>query len=63
MPPTKTDHYAHRNQHAGLAQLERLPETIKQKRAIGARYQELLAGTPGLILPPAELNGESNIYW
>ena len=47
----------------GVAQLERLPEFIARKRAMGARYTELLAGTPGLQLPTAETPYAHNDYW
>jgi perosamine synthetase len=35
----------------GREQLQRLPEIIAGRRAIAARYQELLADIPGLVLP------------
>jgi dTDP-4-amino-4,6-dideoxygalactose transaminase len=35
----------------GREQLKRLPEAIAQRRQMAARYRELLAGVPGLILP------------
>lgn len=47
----------------GLAQLERLEEFVLRKRRMGARYGELLAGTPGLRLPLAEADYARNIYW
>lgn len=47
----------------GLAQLERLDEFVARKRRIGARYTELLAGTPGLELPLAKTAYADNIYW
>lgn len=47
----------------GLAQLERLEEFVLRKRAIGRKYTELLAGTPGLQLPLANSEYADNIYW
>lgn len=47
----------------GVAQLERLDQAIVRKRAIGALYQRLLAGTPGLLLPPAATPDAENLYW
>ncbi|GMV05456.1 MAG: aminotransferase [Gemmatimonadota bacterium] len=35
----------------GLAQLERLEEAVRRRRAIAARYNEALTGRPGLITP------------
>ncbi|MBI9086571.1 MAG: DegT/DnrJ/EryC1/StrS family aminotransferase, partial [Desulfobacterales bacterium] len=47
----------------GLAQLERLPETVRRKRAIGRRYAENLSAVPGLQLPLAGTDQAENIYW
>ncbi|MDQ7834336.1 MAG: DegT/DnrJ/EryC1/StrS family aminotransferase [Humidesulfovibrio sp.] len=47
----------------GLAQLERREEFLAQKRAVGARYQELLAGLPGVRLPVAKTDTAENAYW
>lgn len=47
----------------GVAQLERLDEFVARKRAMGARYQELLRGVPGLQLPKPAIDGAENIYW
>lgn len=47
----------------GLAQLERLPEFAARKRAMGARYHQLLAGISGLELPPAHTGYAESIYW
>ena len=47
----------------GVAQLERLDEFVRKKRRIGARYAELLGGTPGLQLPLAQTDFSENIYW
>ena len=38
----------------GLAQLERLDEFVARKRAMGARYTELLKELPGVQLPLAK---------
>lgn len=47
----------------GVAQLERLDETLQKKRFIGRRYSELLAGVRGLRLPLAATNYADNVYW
>jgi perosamine synthetase len=47
----------------GLAQLERLEEFVAKKRAMGARYTELLQGLPGAQLPLVRTNYAKNIYW
>jgi perosamine synthetase len=47
----------------GVAQLERLDEFVARKRRMGARYDQLLAGTPGLELPPSRMDGADSIYW
>lgn len=47
----------------GVAQLERLDEFVAIKRRMGARYTELLAGTPGIQLPLAHTAYADNIYW
>jgi perosamine synthetase len=47
----------------GVAQLERLPDSVGRKRAMGRLYNELLAGTPGLTLPPAAADYAESIYW
>jgi perosamine synthetase len=47
----------------GVAQLERLDEFVAIKRRMGARYTELLAGTPGLQLPLARTDYADNINW
>lgn len=47
----------------GLAQLEKLPRSVAKKRAMGARYAELLNGVDGLQLPLAETEYAKNIYW
>ncbi len=47
----------------GVAQLERLDEFVLRKRSIGRKYTELLVGTPGVHLPPAQAEYADNIYW
>jgi len=47
----------------GLAQLERLDEFVLKKRSMGHRYNELLAGTPGLVLPVRRKEYAESIYW
>jgi len=47
----------------GVAQLERLDEFVGRKRAMGARYQQLLKGVAGLELPLARTEYADNIYW
>jgi perosamine synthetase len=47
----------------GVAQLERLDEFVGIKRRMGARYTELLSGTPGIQLPLAQTVYADNIYW
>ena len=45
----------------GVAQLERLPEFVEEKRRIAARYDEALIDT-GLVLPP-RIGGYDATYW
>lgn len=47
----------------GVAQLERLDQSIATKRRMGARYTELLEGMPGIQLPVASTPYAENIYW
>jgi perosamine synthetase len=47
----------------GLAQLARLDDFVARKRRMGRRYTELLAGTPGLVLPLPRTDYAENIYW
>jgi perosamine synthetase len=47
----------------GVAQLERLSETVERKRYIGKRYNQLLEGLPGVQLPVKATNYAENIYW
>ena len=47
----------------GLAQLERLDEFVKRKRAMGALYTALLDGVDGIELPPVATETADNVYW
>ena len=47
----------------GVAQLERLDEFVGRKRRMGQRYNELLAGLPGVQLPFPKTETAENIYW
>ena len=47
----------------GVAQLERLDEHLVRKRAIGARYREILTDVPGLALPAEATVHARNGYW
>lgn len=47
----------------GVAQLEQLDNFVSRKRAMGRRYQELLADVPGIQLPQASAPYADNIYW
>ena len=47
----------------GVAQLERLCETVARKRQVGAWYDELLAEVPQLERLPARTDYAENIYW
>ncbi|SVE09346.1 uncharacterized protein METZ01_LOCUS462200 [marine metagenome] len=47
----------------GLAQLERLDESVTLKRAMGARYTKGLEGCATLQLPLAETAYAKNVYW
>jgi len=47
----------------GVAQLERLDEFVARKRAMGARYSDLLKGVSGVQLPLAKTNFAGNVYW
>ena len=47
----------------GVAQLERLPETLEKKRQIGAWYNELLADIDDIERLPARTDYAENIYW
>lgn len=47
----------------GVAQLEKLDEHLKIKRAIGLRYRELLDGINGIQLPPNDQEYAINQFW
>jgi perosamine synthetase len=47
----------------GVAQLERLGPHVAIKRAMGRRYNALLAGITGIELPPASATFADSIYW
>jgi len=47
----------------GVAQLERLDESLARKREIGRRYTERLGGVPGLQLPLERTSYAENLYW
>jgi perosamine synthetase len=47
----------------GVAQMERLPQTLEKKRRIGAWYDELLADIGELERLPARTSYADNIYW
>ena len=47
----------------GVAQLERLPQTIKKKREIGEAYQDKLAVVENFTLPLPRTEYCENIYW
>jgi perosamine synthetase len=47
----------------GVAQLEKLDETARQKRAIGRFYNEALADVPHVRLPVPATDYADNIYW
>lgn len=47
----------------GCAQLEKLPETIEKKRAIGKLYNQLLDDIEGIRLPVCRTSYAENIYW
>lgn len=47
----------------GVAQLERIEEHLKRKRALGAAYQERLNGLQGLQLPLSRTEYAENLYW
>lgn len=47
----------------GVAQLERIEGIVQRKRAMGRRYDELLAGVPGIQLPLPSTEYAENIYW
>jgi perosamine synthetase len=47
----------------GLAQLERLDESVKKKRRMGALYNSRFSSLRQLELPPAKTEYAENIYW
>lgn len=47
----------------GCAQLERLDEFVRRKRAMGRRYDAALAAVSGLQRPLAKTDYADNIYW
>lgn len=47
----------------GVAQMERLDETLEKKRQIGAWYDELLDGVSGIERLPASVPYADNIHW
>lgn len=47
----------------GVAQLERLPQTIEKKRRIGAWYDELLGDLDALERLPARTAYADNVHW
>ena len=47
----------------GVAQLEKLDATVRQKRTIGHFYNEALADLPQLRLPVPATDYAENIYW
>ncbi len=46
----------------GVAQLEQLPAFLERKRALARRYDQALAGLPGLTLPPRP-EGMDSTHW
>ncbi|NTV49880.1 MAG: DegT/DnrJ/EryC1/StrS family aminotransferase [Geobacteraceae bacterium] len=46
----------------GVGQIERMDEIIARKRAIAARYHELLADVDGIVLPVEE-QWATSVYW
>ncbi len=46
----------------GLAQMERIEQSLDKKRWIGRTYTERLKGTPGLFLP-LERSWAKHVYW
>lgn len=60
-----SDNYRFTNLQAavGLAQLERLDEFVKRKRAMGKYYTESLREVRGITLPVEKTDYADNIYW
>ncbi len=46
----------------GLAQIERADELVARRERLAARYDALLAGVPGIELPPRTA-GVRNVFW
>ena len=46
----------------GVAQMERIEEFIRRKRALAALYRQELMDVPGVTLP-VEMPGTTNVYW
>lgn len=47
----------------GVAQLERLGDSVDRKRRMGACYNHLLADVAGIALPAPSMAGAENVYW
>lgn len=47
----------------GVAQLERIEETVRKKRRVGELYTQLLGDMPGIQLPVKQTSYARNIYW
>lgn len=47
----------------GLAQVEKLDETVARKRAIGATYTDLLSSISGVQLPLTRTDYAEGLYW
>jgi len=47
----------------GVAQLERMDEFLRRKRAIGQRYRSALKGIPGVAFQPDVTDFARNAYW
>jgi perosamine synthetase len=47
----------------GVAQMERLPQTLRKKREVGGWYDELLADLPQLERLPPRTRYADNLYW
>ena len=47
----------------GVAQLERWDDFLARKKAIGAKYSELLSSIEGIQLPLSRTDNSENVYW
>jgi len=47
----------------GVAQLEKIEKSIKRKREIGKKYNEVLSDIKGIQLPIEKTDYANNIYW